>query len=232
MKNLIKTLAIMLTIITLSAPLYSQTVLFDRKVKIDSVRGKWGKNLTNHFGVYGGFGFVAPVQQSAGAEIIFGKASNLELGFIYKRRVFNWFAVGTRAYYEIFNYRIKQTADKIFPDNSSSVKQKMVMQNAGFAPYLRFTFGRHGNIIGTYLDLGVFYNIVLAEWQIQKGCADGFDKKKLNYDYMNRAYWGYQAVLGRNMFSLFAKFNAARVVKNSVSSVDMPPLTVGLRVSI
>jgi hypothetical protein len=210
----------------------AQEVVLSEKVIQDSVRGKYGPNMSHYLHFYAGFGFITPVNQNTGSEIYFGKANNFEIGLRYKKRITNWLALGANLYYEMYNYRLEQNDDKTFPDTLIYGKQKVKSHNFGIAPYLRINIGRRGNRLGNYLDVGVFGNVIFSQKLKAFDTPDGKEKVVLkDAGLLNSTFWGVYANIGiANSFVLFAKYNMSELVKpGNANYADLPPLTIGLQ---
>jgi len=231
MKNLIFLFIIFLTI---SQTVIAQEIVLSESVRPDSIKGKWGPNLSNYIHFYSSFGFITPVEQNTGSEIYFGKANNFDLGLRYKKRITNWLAVGANLYYEMYNYRLEQNDDKNFPDTLHYGKQKLKTHNFGIAPYLRINIGRRGNRLGNYLDMGAYWDVVFCQKIKQFDTPAGIDKVVIkNADLLNNTFWGVYANIGfANSFVIFAKYNMSELVKPSDKNyADLPPLTIGLQIN-
>ncbi len=210
---------------------HSQELLLYRWVPSDSVKGNWGQNLSHWMHFYGAFGFVTPINQNVGSEIYFGKASNWELGLRYKKRITNWVAIGGNISYDFFNYRMEQNQDKTMPDTLFYDKQKILLHNLSLSPYIRFNFGRRGNKIGNYLDLGIFYNIVLGSAEKQRNTPDGLDRvKNKNLPYITHDYYGFYANIGIGRWVIYGKYNYSAVIIGNPIYNDIAPLTIGLQI--
>ncbi len=209
----------------------AQEVLLDENVYQDSVKGKWGQNLSNWMHFYGAFGFITPINQNTNSPIYFGKASNWELGLRYKKRLTNWLAIGANISYDFYNYRLEQSKDKTLPDSLFYDKQKIVLNTFSMQPFLRINYGRRGNKIGNYIDFGFFYNAVFSNAEKQKGTPSGLDKvKKKNLQYIAGDYYGFYTNIGFGRFVIYGKYNYSPIIKGNPSYSDLPPITIGLQV--
>ena len=208
---------------------FSQEALLDEQVAPIYANSKWGPNQSNFIHLYCGFGFVTPMGQNDANPVYLGKSSNWELGLRYKKRITNWLAIGGNVSYDLFNYRIPQNSDKKFPDLLFYSKQKVLIHNISLQPFLRFNFGRRGNKIGNYIDVGAFYNFVVGSAEKQFNTPNGLDKvKKKNLSYISKSYYGLFTNIGFGRLSIYGKYNMSSIFNDS-KYADMPPLTIGLQ---
>jgi len=209
----------------------SQEIVLSELVQQDSVKGKWGQNLSNWMHFYGAFGFITTYEQNNSSPIYFGKASNWELGLRYKKRITNWLAIGANVSYDFYNYRIEQSTDKTLPDSILFYdKQKIVLNTFSLQPFLRINYGRRGNKIGNYVDFGFFYNFVFSAAEKQKGTPAGLDKVKIkNLNYIADNYYGFYVNIGFGRWVVYAKYNYSPIIKTNSNFANLPPLSFGLQ---
>ena len=234
MKSIIKTLFILGLLIGTFPKAEAQTILLQEIVHQDSVKGKWGPNLSNFMHWYIGFGFITPYDQNSGSEIYFGKANNFELGLRYKKKIIGWLAIGSGISYDYYNYRLEQNADKTLPDTLFYGKQKIKLHNLSLSPYLRINIGRRGNRLGNYIDLGLYYNVVLGSSLIMHDTPQGVDKVKVKKpDYIIQDYYGfYTSICIANRFVLYGKYRQSDLIIGHAEYADLPPLTVGVQINL
>jgi len=210
---------------------FGQQVLLNEQVLPDSTRRDWGQNKSHWMHFYGAFGFITPINQSTWSPIYFGKASNWELGLRYKKRITNWLAIGGNISYDFFNYRMLQSVDKTFPDQQLYDEQKVLIHNFSMQPFIRINYGRRGNIIGNYVDLGFFYNAIMSSREKMLGTPSGLDKVIIkNPSYMPGDYYGFFANIGFGRWSIYAKYQYSGIIKGDTRYADLPPVTIGLQI--
>ena len=154
-----KSIFTLLFIIALMQISFSQDVLFNETVNSDSVIETKGPNLKHYKHTYIGFGFAAMQSENKSSNIELGPSSNFIFGYRNKLKISNFYAVGYDVSYNLSWYRLSQTKDKLTPDAFQNDKERLTFQNLEFSVYNRFNFGKRGNIIGKFIDLGAY-----ADW--------------------------------------------------------------------
>jgi hypothetical protein len=229
-----KKILISAIILFISTSCWSQAVLMHQDVK-DNVVGKHGPNLKNFSHFYIGFGLVVGASDSAGSDVIAGKSSNFVLGYRYKLRINNFFAIGCEAAFNSYSFSLKQNAAKITPDTIVHDKEQLNIGNLGLAGYLRFNFGRRGNQVGKFVDVGSY-----GDWRISgvNFTRDKMDngnvvKTKISrLDYFNRFNYGALARIGFNRYVIYGTYRLSDIFKSDVKYPELPRLTIGLQIGI
>lgn len=226
--------------------LFSQTILMEEDVNADTLPPTFGPNLKNFVHSYFRYGFVAGKSEGAGAEIIPGLSNEFSFGIRYKRKMNNFYALGFDVFYNKINYRLKQISSKVFPDTlHNHIAEKFFYNNFGLEIYNRFNFGKRGNILGNFLDLGGY-----GEWgfSIKHFFKDDLDtaqtgakmreitNKKLLY--ANNLNYGATLRFGMNRFILYGKYRLSDIFKanylaeNKLKYPELPRLIVGLEIGL
>ena len=113
MKKIIATVYLACIILT---SVSAQTVLLEEDLKSDTIQTKWGPNLS-HFGhFYLDFGFFIGPSDADSARISEGYSNTFSIGYRYKKRICNFYAVGFDIHFTEFTYRLKQYGEKIIPN--------------------------------------------------------------------------------------------------------------------
>jgi hypothetical protein len=208
-----------------------ETILKDETTNYKNTKS-FGKNRKYYTHFYIGFGFAAPISKEVTNTQIYGKSYNDEFGLRIKYRLSNWLAIGGNISYDLIKYRIKQLGSKTFPDNVSYEKQTIEIQNFSLQPYLRLNFGKRGNKIGKYLDLGYYYNWSLIK-QIEEGNIGGYNEVMTkNPGYLNRNNYGILVAFGINRLSIYGKYRISKLITDSKYNYELSPLIIGLQIGI
>lgn len=220
------------TVITINT--YSQNVLFEQNVLADTVKSKAGPNLKNYVHFYFGYGIMVGPSDGDGAEISTGASSNFELGVRYKYKISNLYSFGLNLSYNFYSYRIKQESDKIFPDTIIHDKEKFMLSSLSLGVYNRFNFGRRGNVIGRYLDLGAYGDWNLIKKHYVKDKIDGqvYKLSVTRLKYVENFGYGVFANLGFNRLVLTFKYRLSDLFKESYNYPELTPYTVGVQVNL
>ena len=244
MQKLLKTLLLIL-IILISKTVSGQTILLQEKVKdIDFKVPSQGPNY-RHFGhLFLGFGFYIP---EGGVYEIDTKATSttsLELGWRYKLKLTNWLAIGTGIAYINDIFDIEQVDDKVVPTNIKHDKEKLRFNNVGTELYMRFNFGKRGNIIGRFLDIGTYWNwaFKVKHMYQDKGSNQppymaGLERVILNkLSYVEPFNYGVKARFGINRYVITASYRLNDLLteeyRTATGEYYFPKLAVGLELGL
>ncbi|MBI2967537.1 MAG: hypothetical protein HYY40_06965 [Bacteroidetes bacterium] len=138
-------------------PVRSQDILLEQDVNADTVVPSFGPNrkVFRHF--FGGLGFVVG-PDNPGGEVRYGYSKEFYGGLRYKFRISNFYALGFDIGWRNSNYTLKKTPGKILPNNIQHDKERLFYNTAFLTFYNRINFGRRGDHIGRFLDIGARVN--------------------------------------------------------------------------
>jgi len=225
---------ILLALLLVTASAYTQEILLEQNVKSDSIRPTRGPNLKNFTHFYIGVGFPFHINEEV-TYTKFGTSTALDFGFRYKRKFSNFFATGFDLGIGSSTYNLSQDVPKTVPDTIINEKEKFRILSFSPSAYLRFNFGRRGNYVGNYLDLGAYgsWNMRKLHFTINKNEMD--EKVRVEttrLDYMESFAYGFLARAGTNRYVLTAKYRMSDIFKSSYSIPELPRLTVGVEVGL
>ncbi len=213
---------------------YSQTVLLHEEVN-DTVLGKHGQNLRNFSHFYIGLGFLAGKPDSTGSDILYGKSKNFILGYRYKFRICNFFAIGYDLDFNSYSYSLKQWAKKITPDSILHNKEKLTYNNLGISGYMRFNYGKRGNRIGNFIDLGGYGDWTFSAINFVKDKRSNgniFKTSISHLNYYNPINYGALARIGFNRYVIYGYYRLSDIFKPSYKYPELPRLAVGLQIGL
>jgi hypothetical protein len=211
---------------------YSQTVKLHEVVD-DTVMGKHGPNLKNFSHFYLGLGFMAGAADSTGSDILYGRSTDLVIGYRYKLRFSNFFAVGYDLSFNSYKYALKQDSQKLVPDTIQHNKENLSFNNLGASLYMRFNYGRRGNRVGHFIDLGGYGDWTFSAVNFTKDKRQNGNivrTKISNLDYFNSTNYGLTARLGFNRYVFYGNYRLSDIFKSSKKLPEMPRLTIGLQI--
>ncbi len=225
---------------------HSQTVLMHEDVsKLDIQKPKYGQNMANFDHWYVDFGFAAQQSEGKGADIRYGFSHSFSVGNRYKRKIAKFLALGVDVSYLYMVYDIKQNTEKLIPDNIEHKTEKFRLNTLYGDVFFRFNFGRRGNIVGKFLDLGVygdwgFSNKHLTIDKVDFGnLPNGYKEVKMvhrNLSYFNDLNYGLVSRIGFNRYVVFATYRVSdffsKEFKNTIADVELPRLTVGFQIGL
>jgi hypothetical protein len=224
----------------------AQTVLLSKKVTDYSIPGKKGPNLKRYTHAYMGFGFIFPANTSKKMDYFFTpfKSYAVNFGIRTKWKLAKFYAIGMdyilwyERYYELYypSYDIIIDYDpnylRYYPYWDTPDKSIHKTYNYYFSPgiYNRFNFGKRGNYIGTYLDIGIRLNCSI--YSNQK-TADYFGDTKYEYTY-HSDFKDIFEDLPDSKPEAYVRFGINRyVLFVNYRDIDLYcPLTVGLEIGL
>jgi hypothetical protein len=234
-----RTFLLLLIIIFAFSNISSQTVLLEKNVRDNAYTHKKGPNMKKFSHLYFGYEFLAGNPDDKGAEIIYGLSSCLNIGYRYKFKIFEFYSIGFNTRYNFKKYVIKQEADKILPDSELHDKEKIRFNNTGLEFYNRFNIGKRGNIIGKYLDIGVFGNWAFSINHFTKDKVNDENNmaelviiKYSNLLYTKRLYYGFSARLGINRLAISAEYRFSDLFKKEYQFPELPRFSIGLELAL
>ena len=200
----------------------------------DTVLGKHGPNLKNYSHFYIGLGYVLGKPDSAGSDILRGRSTDFTLGYRYKFRICNFFAIGYDIDFNSYTYALKQSDNnKTLPDTIKHNKEQMNFNDLGLSGYMRFNYGKRGNRVGNFIDLGAY-----GDWTF---AANHFTRDKMtngnivkttvsHLKYFNSINYGAIARIGFNRYVIFANYRLSDIFKKSYNFSELPRITIGLQI--
>ncbi|MCB9245869.1 MAG: hypothetical protein H6606_05510 [Flavobacteriales bacterium] len=212
--------------------LQAQNVLMEQDVNADTVIPDFGKNRKHFVSTFYDLGFILG-QSSGGSDsvpapsVMAGSSWNLRYGVNYKFKVSNFYSLLLQGSYQRSAYHFK-TEEPV-------LSSKLVTNDLAAEFSNRFNFGRRGDILGYYLELGASASYTfMNKSKVEEEAPDnaGFDRLKTSMhglDYIEAlAYYGH-ARIGLNRFVLFGDYRLTDKLK-SAAGYQLPPLSVGLRI--
>ena len=230
-----KTLLVSLIILFICSNISSQTILLEKNVKDNAYSHNKGPNMKRFSHIYFGYELIAGNPDDKGAEIIYGLSSCIDIGYRFKFKIAEFYSIGFNARYNFQKYVIRQEAEKILPNSDLHDKEKIRFSNAGLEFYNRFNIGKRGNIIGKYLDVGLYYKWAFAiNHFIKDKVTDENNKAELviinyrNLLYTKRFSYGFAARLGLNRLALSAEYRLSDLFKEEYQFPELPRFSIGL----
>ncbi len=226
------------TVMQLSA----QIQRFKTTVSEDTTESDFGKNKKN------AVVFTMQIGSYMMSEKTFRPyySTMFDMSLEYNHKVAEWYSYGFDFSFDVSSFVMSKTAgEKSFPDTIIHHKENVSVSSLGLVLYQRFNFfNKHrGEIYGNYLDLGVYGNIHIASFYYYQdknnlSASTFFSKKQEVYfrglDFLNIYDYGAEARLGRNWFSVFARYRLSELMKDIYKDYydypEMPNFVVGTRV--
>jgi len=225
---------LLLSILILGLTTNSQTVLLEQDVYKDTLEKKVGPNLRHFHHLYLSFGFMSK-QSDKGADIKFGNSTFFDFGYRYKLKICNHYALGTDFNMGFYGYNLKQTNFKTLPDTLLNDKETFNFNNLSLGLYQRINFGRRGNYVGNFLDLGCYglFNYSLVHFT-QNTMADKsiVEQRTRKLGYYNMLGWGINARLGFNRYIFTAQYRMSDYFKKNYNYPELSRLSIGFQIGL
>ena len=213
---------------------FTQEILLEQNVKADSIRPSRGPNLKNFTHFYIGVGFPINTNEDV-TYTKFGSSAAVDFGFRYKRKFTSFLASGFDLGIGASTYNLSQDVPKTVPDTIINEKEKFRILSITPSAYLRVNFGRRGNYVGNFLDLGAYgsWNMRKLHFTINKNELDEKIRvETTRLDYMENFAYGFLARAGTNRYVITAKYRMSDIFKSSYAIPELPRLTVGVEVGL
>ena len=163
----------------------------------------------------------------------------MTLGYRFKRKINNIYSLGWIINCNLKSFDIKQNALKIFPTNIISEKEKLLTRNLALGLYNRFNFGKRGNYIGNFIDVGAnfewnFYpTFVINNKNIFNASLSGNTKQiQSNLKFNNASNYCIAAALGFNKYVIYSTYRLSNIFRNSFNFPELPRFIVGLQLGL
>ncbi len=138
----------------------AQRIIIHEDVREREEVSEYGPNRKHYIHTFVGWGFIAGNPAGPGSEIIAGRSNSFEAGARYKRKLTHNFSFGIEVSYARNSFHIKQSSEKTFPDRRLYNSQVLILSNLSSGIYKRINYGRRGNYIGKFTDIGINSNWV------------------------------------------------------------------------
>ncbi len=207
--------------------------------------GPNGKTFSHSFI---GLGMIIPVNESDSAAVTEnGKSNQFSCGFREKFKLNNTFALNLEIIYVHQKFNIRQDEkSNIFSPGIINDVQKFNTNSIGLGGALRINYGKRGNIMGRYVDLGgdigyVFSNRIYTRNKVDAAANGGAEKIKSslhNLDFVNPLIYFAQVRFGFNHFAFYARYRVNDQFKRSdnfyaIGTVpELPRLAIGLEIAL
>lgn len=229
MKRYITTSLFLVFLLSGTVLTQAQNIVLEQDVNADTTIPDFGKNRRHFVGSFVDFGFIAG--QTTGGDSIpenrMGSSWNLKYGVNYKLKVSNLYSILLQGSY--------QRSAFYFKSEDPVLSSKLITNDAAAEFSNRFNFGRRGDMIGYYLELGAsaaytFMNKSKTVEEAPDGAGHNKIKTSLHgLDFIEPMAYSAHARIGLNRFVLFGDYRLTDKLKSD-QGYQLPPLTLGLRI--
>lgn len=221
-------------------PSNAQDVLLNQDVTQDTVKSDFGPNLKRFRHGYLGVGLVLGPAEAPGSDVLYGNSINFAIGTRIKRKLSEFLSVGWDLSYRATAYRLKQDSLKILPTPDIHHRERLSTNMAQLQLYARFNFGKRGNQLGEYLDLGF-----AGEWgfiyrhyyrdNLDPVGAYGAEQVEVvnkRLVYTNRWQYGAIVRVGSNRMSLYGHYRFSDLFNDTRAYPELPRLVIGVQLNL
>lgn len=166
----------------------------------------------------------------------------LTYGARFKWKLWSWNAFVTDVGYRFDNYSLKKRQPGLPPFHPDLHQRTRVSVNNFSLVFCdRVNFGRRGNVLGNYLDLGVYGDwnfftgyVYVDQYYLTNPVDGGQYKQKVHVSklsYISQWNYGLTVRYGNDRFGVFARYRLNDFVTNPLPSThyhDLPKLAVGI----
>ncbi|MFW5793636.1 MAG: hypothetical protein ACOCWC_05080 [Bacteroidota bacterium] len=212
----------------------AQRIIIEEKITEQDSEPLFGPNRKHFIHSFLNLGFIIGESEGEGSPIIYGRSMSYEFGSRYKRKLSKHLSLGIELSYLRQLYHIKQSDDKTFPDESINESQRLAIDNFALGYYHRFNFGRRGDYVGRFLDLGVN-----ACWQFSKNVKTKNTINNLEietivsgYDFFEPFVYNAFARIGASIFVLKGTYRINDIFKSTSAYDEFPRFNIALEIGI
>lgn len=217
----------------------AQRVLLRSITRFDTLESRTGPNRAFYRHFFLGYAPVIGRADGAGAELRYFSSAELFAGLRYKFRLSQQVALGFDVRYGRLNYSLAQRNGKVLPTAVLHRSENLILQQATLEPYLRLNFGRRGNVIGHYLDVGgwggwMFGTLHTYEDQGGSSGAKTIVVNERGLSYLQRWPAGVGLRLGSGRLAAVGRYRLTRTFSGPARSMypELPRLVAGLELGI
>ncbi len=158
-----------------------------------------------------------------------------------KLKLWSWDALVMDFGYRYDRYSMRMNTPKLLPlDATKHERERISVHNLSGAICDRINFGRRGNVMGTWLDLGVYGDWgfrttdVFVDQHYSSTSLFGYRFKSKTREtrlpYMEKMNYGLTARVGGDYVGIFAQWRMNNIIKSSytINNIDLPKLTLGI----
>lgn len=213
---------------------FSQRTLLEEDINsYDFEKPKNGPNLLHFTHWYLGLGFFTPDPLEESIEIQYGKSNSFTIGYRYKLKATNWLSFGADLEYNTMSYHFKNAFfyDETSENQTKHDLEKLRIHNAGTEVYLRFNFGKRGNIIGKFVDFAGYgtLNFDAKHIFIDKfPSPTAYNSKKVkvvnsNLNYINFLNYGARLRFGYNRYAVCISYRLSDILSKEFKTENLQP---------
>jgi hypothetical protein len=229
-----KKLSIVLTLLTsFSFASFAQSTMLEQDVNQDTIIEKKGPNRLYFTSSYISAGSIfGNSTADSSVEMATAKSWEFKFGFSFKIRANNFYSV-------VLNTDYSRQAFFYEPQKEDVKYDKLIMNNLGLGVMNRFNFGKRGNRVGNYLEVGASgqYGYMVREKILTEKHDKDAEYKSLKAsfnspNYVNRFNYYGDVRLGFGHYIVYGRYLLSDILNDKANGAQLPALTVGLMYDI
>ncbi|MCC6251013.1 MAG: hypothetical protein IT238_00965 [Bacteroidia bacterium] len=214
---------------------FSQKQIIHHNLKQDTLKTNKGPNARKFSYSYLNFGGIIP-----DSKVIHPQRSH-EIGFgrVFKRRINNVFSLGNDLAFLYRNYNIKDTANYAFPPGAKLKQERIYTRNLQLKPWLRINYGKRGNTLGKFIDIGAYGEWSFArthyyKFENPKGTPEGVKAEYIlrKHDWFLPFNYGAMVRLGFNKWGIYGTYRLSNMFKTNRYFIELPRISAGISYAI
>ncbi|MFT4523230.1 MAG: hypothetical protein ACI8ZN_002182 [Bacteroidia bacterium] len=215
----------------LSCTLSAQTVILEQNVNSDTIISNHGKNRKHYTGTFYDVKFAIGASEGDTTSVMKQGASwAYGFGLYRKYKISNFYSILGSAAFRRTEYQ--------FETKDPMVYNKLILNDVSAEFSNRFNYGRRGNFIGNYVEIGASAAYTFANRKKVKTTPNdpdvNYKSRKLIYTDVNYLeplnYYGHLR-FGFNRYVVTADYRLTDLI-NDNKELKMPPLLLGLRIDL
>ncbi len=235
-----KKILLIIALITTTSFLFSQNMILDEKPDSLYKIPKWGKNRAHYIHLFWSFGMVVGAPDGNSYDLKYGNSNTWKFGVRYKRKICSSFAIGFDASIATTQFRFAQYGNNVFPDSLMHDKEYISLSTIEVDYYNRINFGKRGDQVGYYIDLGGFLtsNFASSHLFVDKLSTPYLGSEKIevklhNLNYFDDYQWGLKTRIGFNRYAFWASYRMSNYFNSKApSGIELPRTMVGLELGL
>lgn len=227
-----KNILVLVFIFTLSIGLNAQRVLSSQNLAVDTIPSEKGPNKKKFSHFYLGLGtFIG--NEEAGVEVNPLLSREFEFGYRTKRALNRHLAWGLDFSFRSQTFGIVQNSSKMFPNNIQHDKESLILANANLGMYTRISFGKVGNYIGKFMDLGVEGIVPMSgklymKNEMPNGNIVKTEVSKLTY--LNPYNYGAYVRFGFTRYAIWGKYRLSDMFTEDSGYPELSRISAGIQI--
>lgn len=218
----------------------AQTVILEEEVKSDPDPSDIGPNKKKFSHFYIGAGAIVGASETDSVATKLSGSYEIIFGYRFKYRVSQLYSLGFDLNYNSKVFNIKQDSLKIFPNGVLHDREKLQLRNISASIYNRFNYGKRGNYIGNFIDIGAYMDwsinptyITYDKYAIVNSVgASNTRQLHKGLVYLNPFNYGLLARVGFNRYVFYGSYRLSDIFYSNYIYTELPRIVAGLQIGL